>query len=254
MKLRITTDHIQAYSTLAIALVTVWTLFLTPVGERLRSQVNQTMNAKITLRAVWSKFDDGLAENEYFADVAADYHAHVKWANSPGGLTPAPSMRWINTPHRDGITTTGIVPIHEPGRWGDRQRTIYNWWPYPPGRLEDPLTAHKELSAYLDGLLEEHFGGGGYGALATGYGVIEEMKRDEAVEFLGVEAAEMVRGKLDEFLRQHPLLTSKAVRIRLTKPYSDDEVVEAGEEIGSNIREFRDALRNFVRIESSPYF
>ena len=54
---------------------------LTPAEwDRLRAdnlkelERHRTVSAKITLRAVWSKFDDGLAENEYFAKVAADYH------------------------------------------------------------------------------------------------------------------------------------------------------------------------------------
>ena len=267
LKRHITSNRVSALATSVIAIVTVWTLLFTPLGERFIADINRsleetqdelerhrTVNAKVTLRAVWSKFDDGLAENEYFAKVAADYHTHVKWANSAGGLTPAPSMRWINTPHRDGITITGLVPIHEPGRWGDRQRTIQNWWPYPPGTLEDRIIAHKELRAYLDGLLEEHFEGRGYGASATVNDVIEGMKRDEAIEYLGGVTAEIVRDMLDDFLRQHPALVSKPVRVRFTGPYTADEVVEAGEEVDRNITEFRDALRSFVKIESDPYF
>ena len=256
--MRITTNHIQAYSTLAIALVTVWTLFLTPVGERLSAQVNQTMNAKLTLRAVWSKFDDGLAENEYFAKVAVDYHAHVEWMNSDDEESTSPSWEWLRLPYRDQFGEMVGVPFDEPSRWGERLRTMRNWWsidwgqPKPDGF--DTVTARNKLRAYLDGLLEEHFGGGGHGAPATGYDVIEGMKQDEAVEFLGERAAEIVRGKLDEFLRQHPTLTSKAVRIRLTRPYSANEVVEAGKEIYHNVDEFRVALREFVRNESSPYF
>ena len=80
------------------------------------------------------------------------------------------------------------------------------------------------------------------------------MKRDEDVEGPGEIAAGMVRSKLDSFLTQHPTLASKPVRIRFTDQYSTDEVVEAGEEIGRNIGEFRDALRNCIEIESRPYF
>ena len=265
----ITAVHVQAIATVVIACVTVWTLFLTPIGERFIAQINQsveetqeeleryrTVNAKITLRAVWSKFDDKLAENEYFAKVATDYHAHVEWMNSADGATSRPSSWWLRLPYRDRIGTSIGIPFDEPSRWGDRLRTMDNWWLFDweePGRL-DSLTARKELRVYLDGLLNEHFRGGGYGAPATVSGVIEGMKRDENVEHLGGIAAETVRGKLNDFLRQHPTLASKAVRIRLTGPYPADEVVEAGEEIGRNVAEFRDALRNFVRIESSPYF
>ena len=101
--------------------------------------------------------------------------------------------------------------------------------------------------------MDEHFGGGGYGAPVTGYDVIEKMKRDDAVEFLGGKATEMVRDHLDEFLRPHPRLASQVVRIRLTKPYSANEVVDAGGKIGRNVREFRNTLGEFIKDQSSSY-
>ena len=265
-----TPERVQAGSTLLIALVTTWTLFFTPVGERIIAEMtrsveetqeelerHRTVNSKITLRAVWSKFDDRLAENEYFANVAADYHAHVEWMNSADEETTSPSNEWFQIPYRDRFGEMIWVPFDEPGRWGERLRTMRNWW--PADWLErpewfDPVNARKELQAYLDGLLEEHFGGGGYGAPTTVSDVIEEMKQNEDVEGPGEVAAGMVRGMLDRFLIQHPTLASKQVRIRLTAPYSADEVIEAGEEIGRNVAEFRDALREYVRNESSPYF
>ena len=104
----ITAAQVQAIGTSVIAFVTVWTLFFTPIGERLIAEMNRsveetqeelerhrTVNAKVTLRAIWSKFGDGLAENEYFARVAADYHAHVEWVN---GARPIPSDWWFRIP------------------------------------------------------------------------------------------------------------------------------------------------------------
>ena len=271
LKKCITAERVQAFGTLIIAFVTVWTLFFTPIGERIIAEMNRsveetqkelerlrTVTAKVTLRAVWSKFDDGLAENEYFAKVAADYHAHVEWVS---GARPQPSIWWYRIPYRDRFGKSIGIPFEEPSRWGNRLRTIRNWWPSDwrdPGRLDpsDPLklTEREELRAYLEGLLDEHFGGGGYGTPTMVSDVIEEMKRDEDVEDPGEIAAGMVRTKLDDLLRQHPTLASKPVRIRFTGPYSADEVVEAGEEIGRNVAEFRDALRSFIEIESKPYF
>ena len=56
----------QALGTAVIALVTVWALFFTPLGERLVSEINQTVRetqeevehhrtiaTKVTLRALW---------------------------------------------------------------------------------------------------------------------------------------------------------------------------------------------------------
>ena len=271
LKRHITSNRVSALATSVIAIVTVWTLLFTPLGERFIADINRsleetqdelerhrTVNAKVTLRAVWSKFDDGLAENEYFAKVAADYHTHVEWMNSADEEASSPSNEWFRLPYRDGFGEMVGVPFNEPSRWGERLRTMLNWWPVDweepkPGRL-DPVTARKELRAYLDGILEEHFGGGGHGAPASVSDVIDEMKRDEDVEYLGGVTAEIVRDMLDDFLRQHPILVSKPVRVRFTGPYTADEVVEAGEEVERNITEVRDALRSFVKIESDPYF
>ena len=263
-----TPERVQAGSTLFIALVTVWTLFFTPIGARLIAEMNRSVEdtqkeledlrkitAKRTLRAVWSKFDDRLVENEYFTKIAADYHVHVEWVSE---ARPDPSAWWFRLPYRDGFGEMLGIPVDEPSRWGRRLTTISNWWsedwgqPRPDGF--DTGAARKELQAYLDGLLEEHFGGGGYGAPATVSDVIEEMKRDEDVEGPGEIAAGMVRGMLNGFLTQHPTLRSKRVRILFTGSYSADEVVVAGEEIGRNVVEFREALRGYVRNESSPYF
>ena len=38
-----TAERVQATGTAVIALVTVWTLFFTPLGERLVSEINQTV-------------------------------------------------------------------------------------------------------------------------------------------------------------------------------------------------------------------
>ena len=38
-----TAERVQALGTAVIALVTVWTLFFTPLGERLVSEINQTV-------------------------------------------------------------------------------------------------------------------------------------------------------------------------------------------------------------------
>ena len=267
----VNTERVQAGSTLLIALVTTWTLFFTPVGERLIAEMNRSVEetqeeledlrqvtAKVALRAVWSKFDDRLAENEYFANVATDYHDHVEWINSDDEESTSPSWEWLMLPYRDGFGEMVGVPFDERSRWGERLRTMRNWWPVDWGQPKpdgfNTVTARNKLRAYLDGLLEEHFGGGGYGAPATVSDVIEEMKRDEDVEGPGEIAAGMVRGMLNGFLTQHPTLASNPVRIRFTGPYSADEVIEAGEEIGRNVAEFRDALREYVRNESRPYF
>ena len=84
MTKHVTSARVQAFGTLVIAFVTAWTLFLTPIGNRIIAEVNRSVgeaqeelerhravNAKVTLRAVWGKLDDGLAENEYFARIAA---------------------------------------------------------------------------------------------------------------------------------------------------------------------------------------
>ena len=266
----VTAERVQAFGTLVIALVTLWTLFLTPVGDRLITEISQSLedtqdelerhrrvSAKVTLRAVWSKLDDGLAENEYFARVAADYNAHVEWMDSPDGKGLRPSFTWLQLPYRDGVGRQNIgTNFEEPGRWGNRLKVMHDLWPFRTNREHalDPLATHKELRRYLDGLLDEHFGSGGYGAPATAGAVVEAMKRDEALIELGGPAADAVRGRLNEFLQLHATMTSKALRVQLVRPYSADEVVEAGEEVVRNVREFRDALREFVRDESSPYF
>ena len=267
---QITAEWVQAISTLVIAFVTAWTLFLTPIGARIIAEINRSVeetqeelerrrvvDAKVTLKAVWGKLDDGLAENEYFARIAADYNAHIKWRDSPDGKGLMPSWWWLRLPYRDGIGTQSIGrSFDEPGRWGDRLRLMRDLWPFDlkDRPTLDPLAAHQELRGHLDALLDEHFGGGGFGAPASGGGVIDAMKRDDAVEQLGGAAADTVREKLDDFLQQHAMLSAKALRVRLARPYSANEVVEAGQAVGSNITEFRDALREFVRVESSPYF
>ena len=266
----ITAPRVQAFGTLVIAMVTVWTLFFTPIGDRIVAEINRSVeetqeelerhrvvNAKVTLRAVWAKLDDGLAENEYFARIAGDYNAHIQWRNSPDGKGLVPSWRWLQTPYRDGIGTSAIGDsFNEPGRWGNRLRMMRDLWPFDIAnrRALDPLAAHQELCGLLDALLDEHFGGGGFGAPATIGGVIDTMKRDDAVAQLGGPAAVTVRGKLDDFLQQHSTLSTKSLRVQLARPYTATEVVETGQEVVRNLHEARNALREFVRIESSPFF
>ena len=63
-------ERVQATGTAIIALVTTWTLFFTPLGERLVSEINQTVRetqqelehhrtvaTKVTLRALWRVAD-----------------------------------------------------------------------------------------------------------------------------------------------------------------------------------------------------
>ena len=89
---RCTAERVQAAATVVMALVTVWTLVFTPLGKRLISEINRTVRetqeelehhrtlaGKVTLRAIWKGADDRLAENEYFARIAADYHTHKSW-------------------------------------------------------------------------------------------------------------------------------------------------------------------------------
>ena len=102
--------------------------------------------------------------------------------------------------------------------------------------------------------MQQYLGQTGGQRQATVSAVIEAMKRNEALEQLGGPVAEMVRGSLDEFLKQHPTPMSKALRVRHAPPYSADEVIDTGQAVGRNVVEFRNALREFVRIESNPYF
>ena len=158
---------------------------------------------------------------------------------------------------RSGTLEEGRGPFH---RWdwrkGERIRPIRDGMALRRQGADQQaqLLFYGELRVYLDGLLEEHFGGGGYGSPATVSSVIDAMKRDEAIMQLGGPAAETVRAKLDEFLEQYPTQAPKTVRVLLDKPYSAEQVVDAGERVERNVAEFRDALRNFIRVETSPYF
>ena len=130
----------------------MWTLFFTPLGERLVSEINQTVRetqqevehhrtiaTKVTLRALWKVADDRLVENEYVAKIAEDYRSHMEWIeegerrlqglkgqNNPSSALP--SNWWLLIPAREGQGAVGLVPMHEMGRWGERMRAISELW------------------------------------------------------------------------------------------------------------------------------
>lgn len=273
-----TAERVQAIGTAVIALVTVWTLFLTPLGERLVSEINQTVRetqeevehhrtiaTKMTLRALWKVADDRLAENEYFARIAQDYRAHTKWieesekrlqalAGQNKSSFPRPSSWWLRMPPREGRGNVGIVPRGEKGRWGERTGEILELWMLLRESSEDSVVAYRELRRMLDILLESHFGGHGYGAPKTGRALIEEMKAEETVDQLGSIGSETLRQTFDRFLRFHPDLASTTIRVQFEGSYSESQVIEMGEEVMENVSRFRDVFRSFIKSECGPYF
>ena len=97
LRRHVNAERVQASSTLLIALVTVLTLLVAPIRERFIDEVirsveetqedlerQRMINAKSVLQDVWLKFDDKLADNEYFARIAGDYHTHVYSVNGTG--------------------------------------------------------------------------------------------------------------------------------------------------------------------------
>ena len=270
-------ERVQAIGTAIIAFVTAWTLFFTPLGERLVSEINQTVRetqeelvhhrmvaTKVTLRALWRVADDRLAENEYFARIAQDYRAHTKWIEEneerlqaePGqnrSSSPLPSTWWRRMPPREGRGHVGIV-VGEKGRWGERMDEIMELWPLLPRPGQDSDLAYRELRRKLDRLLAAHFRGHGYGAPQTGKALIEEMKGEETVDQLGSIGSETLRQTFDRFLRGHPDLAPAAIRVQFEGPYSESQVIEMGEEVMKNVSRFRDAFRAFIKTECGPYF
>ena len=221
-------ERVQAIGTAIIAFVTAWTLFLTPLGERLVSEINQTVRetqeelehhrtvaTKVTLRALWSVADDQLAENEYFARIAQDYRAHTKWIEQHEGRlqgspeqnespSPLPSGWWLRLPPREGRPAVGFVPLGEKGRWGERTDEITELWPslLQPGK--DRYLVYRKLRGELDGLLDAHFRGHGYGAPRTGAALIDQIKAEETVDQLGSIGSETVRQTFDRFPASSP--------------------------------------------------
>lgn len=159
-------ERIQAIGTAVIAAVTLWTLVFTPLGERLVSEINQTVRetqaelehhrtvaGKVTLRALWKAADDRLVENEYFARIAADYQTHLTWIGK--GEERARQLEELQAKVVAGQVDIGTleklekipwplpsnwwlrlpyregrqsfsVPIHEKSRWGERVAEIIN--------------------------------------------------------------------------------------------------------------------------------
>ena len=273
-----TAERVQATGTAVIALVTVWTLFFTPLGERLVSEINQTVRetqqevehhrtiaTKVTLRALWKMADDRLVENEYFAKIAQDYRSHTEWIeegerrlqglkgqnNSSSAL---PSIWWLRIPAREGQGAVGLVPMHEKGRWGERMRAILALWEPLQESGVDRDVNFRALRKMLDPLLESHFRGHDYGAPRTGRALIEEMKADEAVDQLGSIGSETLRLTFDRFLRDHPDLAVARIRVQFEGPYTESQVIELGREVAENVARFRDAFRSFIKAECGPYF
>lgn len=268
-------ERVQATGTAIIALVTTWALFFTPLGERLVSEINQTVRetqqelehhrtvaTTVTLRALWRVADNRLAENEYFARIAQDYRAHTKWIEEHEGRlrgspeqnkssSPLPSDWWLRPPPREGRSDLGVFPLGEKGRWGERTDEIRKLW---PPLLEPWKYNYRELRRKLDRLLEAHLRGYGYGAPSTGKGLIDQMKAGETVDQLGSIGSETVRQTFDRFLRVHPDLASTTIRVQLEGPYSEIQVVEIGEEVTKNVSRFRNAFRAFIKSECGPFF
>ena len=273
-----TVQRVQAIGTAVIAFVTAWTLFFTPLGERLVSEINQTVRetkeelehhrtvaTKVTLRALWSVADDRLAENEYFARIAEDYRAHAQWSESyatrPRDIpdqkrSPSlpPSTQWLNPPPLEGRPALGVIPSGEKGRWGERSDEIMELWPSFLKPEQDRDQAHMELREKLNRWLNTHFRGEGYGAPRTGRALIEQLKSEEAVSELGPVGGETLRQTLDRFLRVHPDLASMTIRVQFDGPYSESQVIELGKEVVQNVDRFRDEFRAFIKLECGPYF
>ena len=126
-------------------------------------------------------------------------------------------------------------------------------WPYNSTET-DVDTANRELRGKLDGLLDAHFRGHGYGAPRTGIALIDQMKAEETVDELGTIGSETLRQIFDRFLRVHPDLASTTIRVQFDGPYSESQVIELGEEVMNNVSRFRDAFRAFIKQECGPYF
>ena len=290
-----TVERVQAAATVVMALVTVWTLIFTPLGERLISEINRTVRetqeeleyhrtlaGKVTLRAIWKGADDRLAENEYFARIAADYQAHKSWieqseqrarelndlrakvaAGEAGESTlarqektpwPIPSMWWRRLPHRDGIPNTIMVPVHEKSRWGERVKEIHDFWSRLLRSDENKYPAYQELRRMLDRLIDAHVQGNGHGAPPTGRSLIEELKRGAAVTQIGAIGSEALRQTFDRFLRMHPELASTTIRVQFEGPYSEEQLIETGVAVVDNVNRFRDTFMSFIKAECGPYF
>ena len=268
----------QAFGTAVIALVTLWTLLFTPLGERLVSEINQTVRetqeevehhrtiaTKVTLRALWKVADDRLVENEYFARIAEDYRAHTNWIEEGekrmrgvegqnGSSSALPSTWWLRVPAREGQGSVGFIPQHEKGRWGERMRAVLGLWTPLQESDENRDANYRALRRLLDPLLESHFSGHGYGAPRTGRALIEEMKADDAVNQLGDIAGETLRRAFDRFLEGHPDLVATPIRVQFEGPYMATEVIEMGGEVFENVTRLRDAFRSFIKAECGPYF
>ncbi len=273
-----TAERVQAIGTAVIALVTVWTLFFTPLGERLVSEINQTVRetqeevehhrtiaTKVTLRALWKVADDWLVENEYFARIAQDYRAHMEWTEEGEARlqgvegrnkasSALPSIWWLRIPAREEKGEVGFVPMREKGRWGERMRAIMEFWiPLKDSGVERNEN-YRALRRVLDPLLASHFGGHGDGAPQTGRALIEEMKSDKTVDQLGTIGSETLRRTFDRFLQNHAEIASAPIRVQFEGAYTESQVVELGGQVVENVTQFRDVFRSFIKTECGPYF
>ena len=155
-------------------------------------------------------------------------------------------------PQREGRSDVGI-PLGEKSRWGERMDEIWELWTSSFERQKDSDLAYRELREKLDGLLDAHFRGHGYGAPRTGKALIEQIKAD-GVDQLGPIGSETLRQTFDRFLRDHPDLESTAIRVQFKGPYLESQVIEMGEAVLKNVSRFRVAFRAFIKSECGPYF
>ena len=291
----LTPERVQAGAAVIMALVTAWTLVLTPLGERLVSEINRTVRetqaeleqqrtlaVKVTLGALWKVTDDRLAENEYFAGIAADYRAHTKWIEQcdervtelkdlrmkvqagqekeerwvkrKNSSWPLPPHSWLILPQRPDRENTGMLPLDEESRWGERVAEIFDLWMELDSPQEDGQLAYQKLRRKLELLLDTHFRGDGHGAPQTGTVLIEELKTNEVVTQLGTIGSELLRQTFDRFLRVNPELASVTIRVQFQGSYPEHQVVEMGKQIANNVIRFRHAFKSFVKEECGPYF
>ena len=71
---------------------------------------------------------------------------------------------------------------------------------------------------------------------------------------IGAIGSEALRQTFDRFLRIHPELESATIRVQFEGSYSEEQLIETGEEVVDNVTRFRDAFMSFVKVECGPYF
>ena len=103
-------------------------------------------------------------------------------------------------------------------------------------------------------MIDAHVQGYGYGAPTNGGSLIEELKRHPTVAQIGAIGSEALRQTFDRFLRMHPDLESTTIRVQFEGPYSEEQLIETGEDVVNNVTRFRDAFRSFIKEECGPYF